>query len=476
MAELDPSIILQGQPVNVLGAMDSGFQLAQRRNEMQRQREYQNMLATNGAGILSGDQNALNALAGFDPQAAMGIQGQRLDMARTQQGMAFDAEEMQMRRETAKREAERYAATLSAEEAQAQAAQIEKAVAAGMAAQSPEQWDALVTQMGATDLVGQFGNRQAIAYTYMGVADALKASTPAEPADEYGRYVQETTARGQQPLDRIGYEQAKKGKGFSVTTADGTQIQYGGPAAGGAYPGQNASTTGTARDDGKLAMKLSENDATTLKEMQDVATAASQMESTANQMGVLAPQLGYTGVGGNLYGWVDDMIGILPGDSGARGAFRSLGTEAQLSFTEKTKGAITDREMALFSSAVPGLGQTAEGNNAIVAAMTAGAQRVQTRANFYEAWARKYGSLEGAQAVWAEYMRENPIIATSGSGISIRKEGDWTGYLNRKPAMGYTPEVIMGMTAEELSQIPIEQMTQPQLDAIEARYGNIGGQ
>ena len=47
MAELDPSIILQGQPVNVLGAMDSGFQLAQRRNEMQRQREYQNMLATN---------------------------------------------------------------------------------------------------------------------------------------------------------------------------------------------------------------------------------------------------------------------------------------------------------------------------------------------------------------------------------------------------------------------------------------------
>ncbi|HMZ54932.1 MAG TPA: hypothetical protein PLT48_08815 [Nitrospira sp.] len=181
MAELDPSIILQGQPVNVLGAMDSGFQLAQRRNEMQRQREYQNMLATNGAGILSGDQNALNALAGFDPQAAMGIQGQRLDMARTQQGMAFDAEEMQMRRETAKREAERYAATLSAEEAQAQAAQIEKAVAAGMAAQSPEQWDALVTQMGATDLVGQFGNRQAIAYTYMGVADALKASTPATP-------------------------------------------------------------------------------------------------------------------------------------------------------------------------------------------------------------------------------------------------------------------------------------------------------
>ena len=239
MAELDPSIILQGQPVNVLGAMDSGFQLAQRRNEMQRQREYQNMLATNWAGILSGDQNALNALAGFDPQAAMGIQGQRLDMARTQQGMAFDVEEMQMRRETAKREAERYAATLSAEEAQAQAAQIEKAVAAGMAAQSPEQWDALVTQMGATDLVGQFGNRQVIAYTYMGVADALKASTPAEPADEYGRYVQETTARGQQPLDRIGYEQAKKSKGFSVTTADGTQIQYGGPAGGQSQLGYN---------------------------------------------------------------------------------------------------------------------------------------------------------------------------------------------------------------------------------------------
>jgi len=43
--------------------------------------------------------------------------------------------------------------------------------------------------------------------------------------------VQETTARGQQPLDRIGYEQAKKGKGITYTAADGTTISIGGSGA-----------------------------------------------------------------------------------------------------------------------------------------------------------------------------------------------------------------------------------------------------
>ena len=48
------------------------------------------------------------------------------------------------------------------------------------------------------------------------------------PADEYGRYVQEMNDAGEIPLSRIEYSQAKKGPGFSVTTADGTVVQLGG--------------------------------------------------------------------------------------------------------------------------------------------------------------------------------------------------------------------------------------------------------
>lgn len=54
------------------------------------------------------------------------------------------------------------------------------------------------------------------------------ARDASKPADEYGRYVQETLAQGGKPLSRIEYAQAKKGNGFSVTTADGTTVQMGG--------------------------------------------------------------------------------------------------------------------------------------------------------------------------------------------------------------------------------------------------------
>lgn len=181
MAELNPSIILQGQGVNLLGAMEAGMGLAARKNEMQREREYQNFLAANGAGIMQGDQGALNQLAGFDPKTALGLQSTRLGMEQTRQSMSESSEVMQMRRDQARRESEQYAAGLSKEQAAAEAAKIERGVAAGMAAKSPQEWDATMNGLGLTDLVGQFDQREGIAYSYMGVADALKAATPATP-------------------------------------------------------------------------------------------------------------------------------------------------------------------------------------------------------------------------------------------------------------------------------------------------------
>ena len=451
---LDPRIILAGQAPNVFDGFMQG-QAAGRQNALA------DLYKNQGGAIMAGDPNALNALAQFDPQAAMGVQ---------QQQFGFEQAKLE-----AMRAAEAHAAKMSAAEADATAKQLERGIAAGLAAQTPEQWDQLVTQFGAPDLVGQFGNKEAIANTFMGVAEVMKRrAEAATPADEYGRYVAEETAAGRTPLDRIGFEQAKKGKGITYTGADGTTIQIGGGVQQNPPVGQDPMNTGTPRDGGKFSVKLSENDAAALAASQQAAAGASQLESIATQLETLTPSLGYTGPGGKIYGAADDFVGILPGDEGSRGAFRSLSTEAQLSFTEKTKGAITDREMAVFASAVPSLSQRPEANAMIAQVMRAGAARVQSKHNFMEAWARKYGSLEGSEAVWQEFMRENPIIEGGQGGVQVRPDGDWQGYLNRKPVMAYTPQAIMGLSIEELSQVPIEQMTPQQLDAIERRFNELG--
>jgi hypothetical protein len=78
---------------------------------------------------------------------------------------------------------EEYAASKTAAERAAEAAQIEEGVKMGLGATTPQQWDALVTQAGAEDLVGQFENREAIAQRYMSVAEILKGQQPAAPLE-----------------------------------------------------------------------------------------------------------------------------------------------------------------------------------------------------------------------------------------------------------------------------------------------------
>ena len=170
---LDPSIILQGQGVNALGILDASNQMAAQQKDALHTQGYRNMLATSGAGIMAGDQNALNALAGYDPAAALVIQGQRQDMDyRSQQMAALSAQE--------KRQAEEYARGLSAEQRAAEAAQIEEAVKMGMLIPDAATWDQQMATM-APELVGQFDNRQALAGKYMSMAEVLKQVSPEQP-------------------------------------------------------------------------------------------------------------------------------------------------------------------------------------------------------------------------------------------------------------------------------------------------------
>jgi hypothetical protein len=256
---MDSRIILAGQQPDFANALAGGVQAGQAVRQAQTQNALADLYKTQGAGIMSGDHNALNALAQISPEAALGIQDARQVMQARTQDMGFASRRMEILNAQEARQIEEYAATKTAAERAAEAAQIEEAVKMGMMIQSPEQWDQVMATQ-APDLVGQFGNRDALAGKYMTMAEILKQQRPdpaavtqgaptgfmwvdpndrakgvspiagyqAAPADEYGRYAAETLQAGQKPLSRLEYEQAKKGAGFNVTTPDGTVVSYGG--------------------------------------------------------------------------------------------------------------------------------------------------------------------------------------------------------------------------------------------------------
>ncbi len=216
MAQLDPGIILAGQGVNALGAIAAGNEAAAFQKNAMHQDAYRNMLAQNGAGIMAGDQGALNALAGYDPSAALGIQN-------TRQDMQFAQQRMDILTEQERRNAEEYARGLSADQAAAEAAQLEGAVKQALMLPDAASWDAFMTQNGMTDLVGQYDNRQALAGKYMSMAEVLKQAFP-EPADptstqsDYAFYVADEARAGRAPLGFNDWELQRRKAGANSTT------------------------------------------------------------------------------------------------------------------------------------------------------------------------------------------------------------------------------------------------------------------
>ena len=184
---MDASIILQGQTPDILGAMDRGRQAAENQINLSRQNALAQLYKSQGAGILAGDQGALNALAGMDPSAAMAAQSNLLGMESTRLGMDQTRQQMAVLDENNKRAAEEYARGLSKEQAAAEAAKIEAGVKQALMAPTPEAFDALMVQIGQPDMVGQFENRDMLAGQFMSVAEILKMTEPPAPLSPEGK-------------------------------------------------------------------------------------------------------------------------------------------------------------------------------------------------------------------------------------------------------------------------------------------------
>ena len=241
---LNAGIILGGQQPDILGAMDKGRAMAEAQIGLNRQNALAELYRTQGAQIAAGDQNALNALAAFDPNASLGVQGNILGLQAQKQDMQFSAEKMQMIRDESKREAEAALAAQADKLTAEQLAQEQQALSEALSGgaffyQNKDEagYNAFLQSKGLDPAEYPFEAFPAHAATVEGVLDAMAAFQPPAPADEYGRYVAEQTAKGLPPLDRIGFENAKKGNGVTTTTrnADGseTTVQVGGAAVTG---------------------------------------------------------------------------------------------------------------------------------------------------------------------------------------------------------------------------------------------------
>lgn len=204
MASLDPSIILAGQQPNFLATAGQAAQAAGTINNVKRQNALADLYQQQGPGILQGDQQAMNALAQFDPQAAMGIQQQRQQMGQAD-------ERLQMARAAAQRAAEAHVAQMGEADRQRELEALNRGLAALSTAQDPQSWDQIAQQM-QPELVGKFGERDMLMAQALGLKGALEMAQPPKPADEYQRYVQEERAAGREPLSRIDFAQAKKGE------------------------------------------------------------------------------------------------------------------------------------------------------------------------------------------------------------------------------------------------------------------------
>lgn len=379
---LNPSIILQGRGPDVLGAMGQGNALAQQTFDMQRQGDMQRLYREQGVGIAAGEPTAINALAGMDPMAAMGVQRDRLnmDIARRNDGRAdqqLQMQQQQMGRQTEVQDREwqfrmqEYARGLSAEDAAAQAAQVEDAVKMGLGIQDAQTWDQMMAQQ-APELVGQFDQRDALAQRYMSVAEILKQQAGPAPMSTPGK-IQADIAAGILP--------------------QGTSLQ-GSPMVSVTMPGQDKFDEAFAGKDADALATISDAGIAAQRNLGRIEQLESLLSTSPSGLEAIAKQaLGERGI--NTEG--------LDAIQAAQALINSLVPEQR----QPGSGPMSDADLALFKQSLPRLVNQPGGNETIISTMRSIAQYDAQGAQI--AQAVRDGSMTRAEGFQALRSRPNPM-------------------------------------------------------------------
>ena len=92
-------------------------------------------------------------------------------------------------------------------------------------------------------------------------------------------------------------------------------------------------------------------------------------------------------------------------------------------------GAASDRDIAMFQSATVGLGKPGPANQSVAVALKGAVKRQQDYVAYLENYARKNGSLLGAQEEWDVYASENPMFTDEGRGVlKVNPTTPWRTY------------------------------------------------
>ena len=178
---MDARIILAGQPVDLVGAMRQGNAAAIETNALRQNNQLTDLYRQQGAGLLAGDQGAMNALAGVDPGLAMGMRADQQTFAQNARKMEITEENLKMSYDTARQQAAEAARGMAAEERAAQAETLGRILtgAATFYAKGDQQgYTAWLEQNGADPAQYPFAQFPAHAATVKGAMDALTAFTP----------------------------------------------------------------------------------------------------------------------------------------------------------------------------------------------------------------------------------------------------------------------------------------------------------
>lgn len=242
--QMNSGIILAGQQPDFVNVLARSTQAAGQADAVRQQQKdfgqtnaLRQLYQSQGAQIAAGDQNALNALAQFDPQAALGVQQSIAGQGRADAQLDMQGRGLDMREQEFGMRVKEYAAGLSAQERAAEAEKIKTGVFSASAATSPEQWDQIVTQMGQPELAGQFANKDALLRQYMTAAQILEANKGPEnaPLSAPGKLMADLRA-GRITIEQFNSASQKTGMRATISPDGTMMIEEGVPVSGGGQP------------------------------------------------------------------------------------------------------------------------------------------------------------------------------------------------------------------------------------------------
>jgi hypothetical protein len=365
----------------------------------------QQFVGQNGQAIMAGDQFALGQLAGFGVQGlqtAMGIQD-NLDVrqdrqynrnrARVEDGRADQEWQMKVAE---------HKASLTAEQAAAEAASYENAAKIALTAKTPEDWDRLATENGVPQLVGQFEQREAVAARFMSIAEVLKSQEPPTPLSPEGKLAADVAAGLVAP---------------GTTPTPDTVVNVGG-------------------EGDAFYQKLDEAAAAMFSTLQDEGVQAGRTLGLIDRLDSLMQQ-SPTGAGAVMTRLAGE-VGIDVGGLGEVQAIEALINQIVPQQRQPGSGPMSDADLALFKKSVPRLINTPEGNAKIIETMRAINLYVQEQAVIADQVAnREITPAEGRKKLKA---LANPLDGFSAGG----------GAGTAKPAAPTGSVVVDGFTIEAI--------------------------